>query len=316
MENCDQFGSLRAQPLHVAKPFLKWAGGKSQLLGKFESLYPDELKNKKVETYVEAFVGSGAVFFEIIRNYNAKQIVIIDSNKDLIICYKIIKKNVPELILTLSNLQNEYWKQSDDTRVDYYNNKRKKFNKLRSELDYTKMNKDWIDCAALMIFLNKTCFNGLYRVNSSGGFNVPIGSQKKPTICDEKNLNAVSKVLQNIEIIEGDYTLCENYASENTFIYFDPPYRPLNKSSSFNSYSSTGFNDNEQERLAEFFEKMNKTKTKLMLSNSDPKNTDSTDNFFDELYSKHEIVRVPAVRAINSKGDERGKITEIVVRNY
>jgi len=310
------FGSLKAQKKTTAKPFLKWAGGKGQLLKKFEKLYPKELKNDKIDTYVEAFVGSGAVLFELIQNYNIKKAVAIDSNKDLVICYNVIKYDVSKLIPKLLNLQNKYWQQNDDARVDYYNSQRESFNKLRNKLDYSKKNESWIDCATLMIFLNKTCFNGLYRVNSNGGFNVPIGSQKKPTICDEKNLNTVSKILKDIEIINGDYTLCERYPSENTFIYFDPPYRPLNKSSSFNSYSNTRFDDDEQKRLAKFFGKMGKTKAKLMLSNSDPKNTDPTDNFFDELYSKHEIIRVPAVRAINSKGEGRGEITEIVVRNY
>lgn len=316
MSTSNRFGSLRAQRIDTAKPFLKWAGGKGQLLKKFVDLYPEELENGKIETYVEAFVGSGAVFFELFQNYNIEKAVIIDTNKDLIVCYNVIKDNVSELVKSLSDLQEQYWKLEESSKKDFYNKKRDEFNNLRSDFDYSKSNDNWVLCATLMIFLNKTCFNGLYRVNSKGGFNVPIGSQNKPTICNEKNLVAVSKILKNVEIVNGDFTSCEKYASENTFVYFDPPYRPLSQSSSFNSYSDTGFNDDEQKRLANFFDKMGKTNTKLMLSNSDPKNTDPEDNFFDELYSKHKIVRVPAVRAINSKGEGRGEITEIVVRNY
>ncbi|MDD2270125.1 MAG: Dam family site-specific DNA-(adenine-N6)-methyltransferase, partial [Candidatus Dojkabacteria bacterium] len=186
---------------------------------------------------------------------------------------------------------------------------RKPYNKL--EVDYTKEDKKiWIEKAALLIALNKTCFNGLYRQNSKGEFNVPAGRYKNPKIFDEENLRNVSKLLQNTEILCGSYNSIEIPNNTKAFIYFDPPYRPLS-ASGFTKYSKEDFNDDDQKQLAKYFRKLNKDKHYLLLSNSDTK-----DNFFDELYKGFNIQRVSAKRHINSNGNGRGNINELLIKNY
>ena len=294
----------------VAKPFLKWAGGKGQLLNKFEEMYPQELINGEIDTYIEPFVGGGAVLFDILQKYKVKKAVIVDLNKELVNCYRCIKADVKELIKHLKTLQSEFLSLSDEKRKGYFLKVRKRYNKihLNGKYDFEK--------AADFIFLNKTCFNGLYRVNSKGEFNVPFGKYKNPLICDSENLTLISNLLQNVEIRFGDYSICEEYVNGRTFIYFDPPYRPLIENSSFVGYDKSGFNDNNQKELAEFVKKLDKQNCLVMLSNSDPKNTNPDDNFFDELYKGFEIDRIFAKRMINCQADKRGDITEIVVRNY
>lgn len=294
----------------VAKPFLKWAGGKGQLLNKFEEMYPQELINGEIDTYIEPFVGGGAVLFDILQKYKVKKAVIVDLNKELVNCYRCIKADVKELIKHLKTLQSEFLSLSDEKRKGYFLKVRNRYNKihLNGKYDFEK--------AADFIFLNKTCFNGLYRVNSKGEFNVPFGKYKNPLICDSENLILISKLLQNVEIRFGDYSICEEYVNGKTFIYFDPPYRPLIENSSFVGYDKSGFNDDNQKELAEFVKKLDKRNCLVMLSNSDPKNTNLDDNFFDELYKEFEIDRIFAKRMINCQADKRGDITEIVVRNY
>ena len=167
-----------------------------------------------------------------------------------------------------------------------------------------------------MIFLNRTCFNGLYRVNKKGLFNVPMGDYKNPKICDEENLINISEKLKNVDIIHGDYKKSYDFIDENTFVYFDPPYRPLNQTSSFTSYTEYTFGDKEQVEFSEYFKLLNEKGAKLLLSNSDPKNENIEDNFFDDLYKEFDISRIEASRAINSNGGKRGKITEILVNNW
>ena len=294
----------------VAKPFLKWAGGKGQLLNKFEEMYPQELINGEIDTYIEPFVGGGAVLFDVLQKYKVKKAVIVDLNKELINCYRCIKADVDELIKHLKTLQDEFLSLSDEKRKDYFLKVRNRYNEihLNGKYDFEK--------AADFIFLNKTCFNGLYRVNSKGEFNVPFGKYKNPLICHSENLILISKLLQNVEIRFGDYSICEEYVNGNTFIYFDPPYRPLIENSSFVGYDKSGFNDDNQKELAEFVKKLDKHNCLVMLSNSDPKNTNPNDNFFDELYKGFDIDRIFAKRMINCQADKRGDITEIVVRNY
>lgn len=294
----------------VAKPFLKWAGGKGQLLNKFEEMYPQELINGEIDTYIEPFVGGGAVLFDVLQKYKVKKAVIVDLNKELINCYRCIKADVDELIKHLKTLQDEFLSLSDEKRKDYFLKVRNRYNEihLNGKYDFEK--------AADFIFLNKTCFNGLYRVNSKGEFNVPFGKYKKPLICDSENLTLISNLLQNVEIRFGDYSICEEYVNGKTFIYFDPPYRPLIENLSFVGYDKSGFNDENQKELAEFVKKLDKHNCLVMLSNSDPKNTNPDDNFFDELYKEFEIDRIFAKRMINCQADKRGDITEIVVRNY
>lgn len=297
------------------KPFIKWAGGKGQLIPIISNNLPIELKENKIKKYIEPFVGGGAVLFYLLQNYNFEQIIINDINEDLINLYKVIKSRVSELIFELKKISDEYLALDNENRKNYYYAIRDRYN--QEPLDKLKK-------SAYFIFLNKTCFNGLYRVNKKGEFNVPYGKYANPLILDENNLLNVSNTLQNVQILNGDFEAIECYVDENTFVYFDPPYRPLNTTSSFTSYQTNDFNDDEQRRLATFYHKLNDKGAKLMLSNSDPKNVDENDNFFELLYKSSDIKgsekisinRVEATRNINSKGNRRGKITELLILNY
>lgn len=292
----------------VAKPFLKWAGGKGQLIEQFSSLFPEKLINGEIDTYIEPFVGGGAILFHVLQNYNIKKAYINDINKELINCYRCLKADVSVLINKLEILEKDYL--NTDDRTKYFYAVRKRYNgiHLNGKYDFEK--------AADFIFLNKTCFNGLYRVNKKGEFNVPYGKYKNPLICDKDNLLLCNKLLQKVEISFGDYKNCLLYADDKTFVYFDPPYRPLLENNSFVSYDKSGFDDNDQIKLAESFKSLNAKDSVLMLSNSDPKNTNEKDNFFDELYRDFKIERVFARRMINCQASKRGDITEIVVMNY
>jgi len=290
-----------------AKPFLKWAGGKTQLLQYIENKVPYD--TNEVFTFIEPFVGSGAVLFQVLNNYpNIDKVVINDINTDLIITYRTISNSVEDLIKLLQKWEDEYHSISndDDKKKEYYYNKRDLFN---------KRNSDEIKQSALFIFLNRTCFNGLYRVNKNNMFNVPIGSYKKPTICDDNNLRLVSKLLQKVTILNGDYTDTIEYVSGKSLFYFDPPYKPLNQSSSFNSYAKEQFGDNEQVRLKEFCDLLDLSEHRWILSNSDVKNTDINDDFFDDLYGTYTIDRVFAKRSINSISSKRGNVSELLISN-
>jgi len=298
------------------KPFLKWAGGKTQLLEEIDANLPKELKEGKIKRYIEPFVGSGAVLFHLLSHYNIENAYILDINPELINVYTVIKNDVEALITILEQKELEFLSKEKDERKEYYYKVRKSFNTDLEKFNFHDYTSDNIKRAAQFIFLNKTCFNGLFRVNKSGQFNVPMGDYKNPTICNAENLRASSQALQKVEIIEGDYTKSAQFVNEDTFVYFDPPYRPLNESSSFTSYSKFDFTDKEQEELARYFKKLDKLNIKLMLSNSDPKNINPNDNFFDNLYSGYKIRRVSAKRSINSKGAKRGQINELLITNY
>ena len=293
----------------TVKPFLKWAGGKGQLLHEIKKYYPF---NTEITKYAEPFVGGGAVLFDILGKYDLKEIYISDINVELMNAYKMVRDNIDALVENLYLLQNEFSFLDTEDRKSYYNKIRNKFNDLKVNGD-TNEN---IEKAALMIFLNKTCFNGLYRVNKKGQFNVPMGSYKNPLICDEENLRLVSEKLQDVTIVCGDYREAADFIDEKTFVYFDPPYRPLTETSGFTAYTENLFNDAEQIELAKFVDLMDKKGAKIVISNSDPKNTNSDDNFFDDIYSKHNINRVEANRMINSKGASRGKIKELLISNF
>lgn len=290
----------------IVKPFIKWAGGKNQLLNELVKKLPFENYNN-ITKYAEPFVGGGAVLFYILNNYNIKEVYISDINSKLIVTYKMIKKNVDELIIKLEKIQEEYLILDENSRKIYYLEKRKEFN---------LSNLNDIDIATLFIFLNKTCFNGLYRVNKKGEFNVPMGKYKKPLICDRENLKQVSNKLKNVKIICGDYKKSIKFIDSDTFVYFDPPYRPINITSSFTAYTKDSFTDNEQIELAKYIDKLTEKGAKIMLSNSDPKNVNKNDAFFDELYNKYNIFRVKAKRTINSNASSRGEIDELVIINY
>src|SRR5690554_2161241 len=294
--------------MKIAKPFLKWAGGKTQLINDIEKSLPIDLINTKF-TYVEPFVGSGAVLFWMLNNFpNMEKAVINDINEDLINTYRVIASNPQELISILENFQNEYhiFESSQEKRKEYYYQKRILYN-ARTESN--------INQAALFIFLNRTCFNGLYRVNRKNEFNVPMGSYKRPTICDKENILAVSQALQKVEILCGDYQETLHYASNNSLFYFDPPYKPLSETSSFNSYAKDEFNDAEQIRLRDFCHKLDALNHTWILSNSDVKGKVENDNFFDDLYSDYNIQRVNARRNINSNAEKRGQLKELLITN-
>ena len=291
----------------TAKPFVKWAGGKRQLLDVIRTKYPD-----KIERYCEPFVGSGAVLFDILSQYQPKDVLINDVNPELVNTYVQIRDNVEDLITMLDELQTEYHsKTTDDSRKEMYLSKRNRFNELKTSNNPPQN----LEKAALFIFLNHTCFNGLYRVNANGLFNVPIGTYKTPTICDTENLANVSKALQNTRICCGDYYTCNDFIDSNTFVYLDPPYRPLTPTANFTSYSADKFDDARQIKLNTFVDKIAAKGAKFVASNSDPKNVDTTDNFFDTLYAAYNIERVSAKRHINSKASGRGAITELLIYN-
>ena len=291
-----------------AKPFLKWAGGKGQLIDAFDNMFPQELINGKIKTYIEPFVGGGAVLFHILQNNKIEKAYINDINKELINCYRCIKADVEEVIKPLSILENKYL--SSEDRAKYFYNVRERYNQIHLNGHY-----DYEKCADF-IFLNHTCFNGLYRVNKEGKFNVPHGKYKNPLICDKENLRLCSQLLQKVEISFGDYRQALSNADKDSFVYFDPPYRPLIENNSFVNYDKTGFDDNDQIELSQNYKKLDRQNCLLMLSNSDPKNTNENDNFFDDLYKGFSIERVYAKRMINCQASKRGNITEIVVMNY
>lgn len=300
-----------------AKPFLKWAGGKRQLINDLVSRLPVEVtKTKTISTYIEPFVGGGSFFFHLQNNYQIDKSVIIDINPDLVLAYKTIKSHVKELIIALENIQSEYHTLKVSEREKYYYAKRTEFNDGLRAIKYGSFSASWIERTKLLIFLNRTCFNGLFRQNKKGEFNVPFGKHKNPTICDSENLIEVSKSLKKTTILCGDFQLSEKYVSKNTLIYLDPPYRPLKKATSFTSYSKEGFTDEDQRRLADYYKRMDKVGASLILSNSDPHNSDLTDNFFENLYKKFLIKKVRANRNINSKGLSRGSISELMITNY
>lgn len=290
------------------KPFVKWVGGKSQLVSELEKMLPVD-GTKVLTKYCEPMVGGGALFFHILSKYDFKQLYISDINAELINAYQAVKNDVDSLIKKLQEMQMLFLSMDGKCRKFYYYSIRDKFNNTML-CEITAIEK-----AAYFIFLNKTCFNGLYRVNRKGQFNVPMGAYKNPMICDEENLRNINKVLQSVTIVCGDYSLAKQFIDKNTFVYIDPPYRPISETSAFTSYNSAEFDDNEQKRLAKFIDEINVSGAKIVLSNSDPKNVNSDDTFFDELYKAYRIKRVSATRMINSKADSRGKINELLICN-
>lgn len=290
-----------------ARPFIKWVGGKSQLLDEVRKSLPRDFASRQHITYVEPFVGGGAVMFWILQAYpNIERAVINDINQELICTYHVIKENVEELIAKLTHIQDEYIPLGAEDRKAYFMEKRARFN--------TKQTTP-VETAALFIFLNRTCFNGLYRVNSKGEFNVPHGKYANPRICDAANLRAGSTVLQKVEILCGDFAETGRFAGPDTLFYFDPPYKPITKTSSFTSYAKDGFDDCEQLRLRDFCNQINKKNALFVASNSDPKDVNPEEDFFDTIYQKFFIKRVSAARMINSDASGRGVISELMISN-
>ena len=290
-----------------AKPFVKWVGGKTQLLGEVEKSLPGNFDSIEDAVYVEPFVGGGAVLFWILQKYpNISQAVINDINPDLINVYKVIKDTPDALISLLRQYQDSYIGLDDEDRKELYLANRKTFNQKAVSKE---------EMAALFIFLNRTCFNGLYRVNSKGEFNVPYGKYANPRICDEANLLAVSRLLQKVKILCGDFSDTLQYASAKSLFYFDPPYKPLSETSSFTSYAKEGFNDEEQKRLGAFCLEISKKHAMFVASNSDPQGVNPKEDFFDKVYSTFQIRKVQATRMINANPNGRGKLSEIMITN-
>ncbi len=285
------------------KPFIKWVGGKTQLLGEIRKYYPE-----RIEKYCEPFVGGGAVLFDVLSSFRPSKVLINDINPELINTYRYVKDNTQELIERLRVLEDEYYSLEDKKAC--YLRMRTRFNSLiASKIDS-------LEKAALFIALNKTCFNGLYRVNAEGLFNVPYNNARHPLICDEENIRACGELLKNSIITNGDYSETASFIDESTFMYVDPPYRPLSASSSFTSYNESGFTDENQIELGEFLLRMKHKGAMVLLSNSDPKNTDAGDDFFDNLYKEFYIERVFGNRMINSKGIGRGAVKELLISSY
>lgn len=292
-----------------AKPFLKWAGGKRQLIPAIEASLPRDIAEVENLTYIEPFVGSGAVMFWFLKRFkNVEKAIINDVNGDLVKAYNIIKTEPHNLIEHLNHIQETY--QSILTEAD------KKYFYLEKRDQFNARDVNNLDNTTLLIFLNRTCFNGLYRVNSKNKFNVPFGRYHNPKICDPETILADSEILQKVTVLNADYSKITEYVDKNSFVYFDPPYKPISKTSTFNSYSADVFDDYQQKRLQEFCKTLDKLNAKWLMSNSDMKNFDADDNFFDDLYSDYNIKRVKAKRSINSNSKKRGEINEILIANY
>jgi DNA adenine methylase len=292
-----------------AKPFIKWVGGKGQLIEQLEALLPADFTEREDVTYIEPFVGGGAMLFYMLQTYpNIKSAIINDINPDLTLCYQVVRDNPTELINSLKDIQSQYHALgTEEERKTFFLEQRDRFN--------TK-SLNAIENCTLFFFLNRTCFNGLYRVNKAGKFNVPFGKYVTPTICDAATIYADSKLLQKVEIMTGDFEQTFDKIKGNTFFYFDPPYRPLSNTSSFNDYTKEDFNDDAQIRLKLFCDRLNEIGVNFMLSNSDCLGKNGTDRFFDDLFINYKIERVWASRSINSVASKRGKLTEILIRNY
>lgn len=302
----------KATPVTLnAKPFLKWAGGKGQLIAAIEKALPQNLNQNKKLTYVEPFIGSGAVMFWLLKTFtNIHKAVINDINPDLIKAYVTVKEQPLALIESLKKIEKKYHGlKLEEDRRNFFLDKRSLFNARHLTT---------LENTALLFFLNRTCFNGLYRVNSKSEFNVPFGRYDNPKICDEETIMADSALLQKVTILHGDYEETLKHATVHSFFYFDPPYKPISKTSSFNAYAKDSFNDEEQVRLKHFCDELTRRNYQWLLSNSDPKNINPSDNFFDDLYSGENIFidRVKAKRSINSNSSKRGEIFELLISNY
>ncbi|MBN1348349.1 Dam family site-specific DNA-(adenine-N6)-methyltransferase [candidate division KSB1 bacterium] len=303
-------------PESRAKPFLKWAGGKSQLLNAFVTYYPAELAHGSITNYFEPFLGAGAVFFYLAQKYRFKSAFLSDVNEELIVVFKVVQEQVEPLIEELDRFSRGFFKLDPPARKARFYEIREQYNSNRRRVSFKQFRRYWILRAAQFIFLNKTCYNGLFRVNRDGLFNVPFGRYRNPCIVDADNLRNASRALGIAEITVADFEAIGSSTQEDAFIYYDPPYKPISRTARFTSYSRHNFDDHQQVRLAEFFKEMDRKGVKQMLSNSDPRNVDPDDGFFDELYAPFNIYRIPANRAINSDARKRGNINELVITNY
>ena len=299
-----------------AKPFLKWAGGKRQLLNEIHRNLPSNIKDsKEIKLYFEPFLGGGSVFFYLKNNFKIENSIISDINPELMLTYKCIQTNPEDLKEILKTMRNNYInKRTFEEKREYYNSIRNSFNNNMSEINLNKLKEHHIERAAQTIFMNKTCFNGLFRVNKEGKFNVPMGKYKNPTIYDPDNIDEVHNVLNNnnVTLKIQDYLNIEKDVTKDSFVYLDPPYRPISKTSSFTDYYKDGFNEEDQINLCNFIQRLTKkNKAKVMLSNSQ-----TDDGFFEKHYSNQNIQNVKARRYINSNAKKRNEINELIITNY
>lgn len=292
----------------AAKPFIKWAGGKNGVLPSLGPMLPDDISQWSETVYVEPFVGGGAVLFHVLRTYpNIRRAIINDVNPKLAACYRVIRDNATALTDRLAAIEAEYYALDDDGRKAYFLSQRRRFNQgLDDETEQT----------AVFLLLNHTCFNGLFRVNRKGEFNVPFGRYPHPRICDAETIAADSRLLQKVEIMSADFEAVAAKAQGHCFYYLDPPYRPISSTAAFTDYAAGSFNDDDQRRLKAFCDRLNSQGHRFMLSNSDSRLSTDDPYFFDRLYANYHIRRIQATRAISCKSAGRGKVTEIVVRNY
>ncbi len=295
----------------MARPFLKWAGGKRQLLPEIEARLPPEIS--ECTTYVEPFVGGGAVLFHLLERYDFETVHISDLNPELTLCYRTLQSDAQPVIDSLQLLIEGYPKDHEERKPVYYGI-RDDWNSLVDELEGLSQEQE-ATRVAQTIFLNKTCFNGLFRVNRKGEYNVPIGRYANPSFPSAEELLAVQQALRGVIIHTAPFQDCVDWSDDSTLVYLDPPYRPLSTTSHFVSYSRGDFDDEDQRALAEVFRELDRIGARVLLSNSDPKNTNADDEFFDELYSGFRIERVSANRAINSDTGSRGRITELLIGN-
>lgn len=292
-----------------AKPFVKWAGGKGSLINSLIANLPSDFEEQQKVTYVEPFVGGGAMLFFMLNHYpNIKRAVINDVNEDLINCYRLIKFTPSLLIDLLRKIKSEYFSLTSlDEKSKYYYEMRTKYNND----EFSKEER-----AACFMFLNKTCFNGLYRVNTSGKFNVPFGKYEKPCICDEELIMADHKALQKVDIYLGNYSnITKHFGKTYNFVYIDPPYRPLSGSASFIEYTHNVFDDKEQEKLKSYCDLLTCKRCYIMQSNSNSIDTDGVP-YFVKLYSEYHIIPIQAHRFIKAQTGTRTKETELIITNY
>lgn len=299
-----------------AHPFLKWAGGKRQLLAQLEAHFPPQLLSGEISRYAEPFVGSGALFFKVLQSFAVRECLLADINPELILVYKTIQKDVDRLIACLGEIETRYLDLDHDQRQDFYYQIRAKYNQQRDTVQYQDYDQCWAKRSAYMLFLNRTGYNGLFRLNSKGEFNVPFGRYKNPRLLDVDNLHNAAALLQGVSIQYDGFEEIADFVDDTTLVYFDPPYRPLSTTAHFTSYSKEIFDDSQQLRLAEFYRILDAKGGKLMLSNSDPHNVDPLDDFFERAYQGFRIERLKARRNINRDAAKRGLISELLVLNY